>query len=159
MSDSGPYMPQARSMEWETPWPLFEALDIEFNFTIDAAATSKNTKCERYWTKETDGLTQDWSGETLFINPPFRAADLRRWVEKAWLASREPETIVVMIVPVKSDQFWWGDFAIKTEIRFIKGRVTFEGAKNTMPGPVAVLVFGKYITRKNVSMRRPKEEK
>ncbi len=159
MSDTGAYMPPAKSMEYETPWYLFDMLDAEFQFTVDAAASSKNAKLERHWTKEIDGLTQDWTEETVFVNPPFLAADLRRWVEKAWVASREPGTIVVMVVPVKSDQDWWHDFSIRTEIRFVKGRVKFEGEKSTMPGPVAVLVFGKYVKAKNSTIRIPHRSK
>lgn len=36
--------------DWETPAPLFEALDQEFHFTLDAAANEQNHKCERWLT-------------------------------------------------------------------------------------------------------------
>jgi site-specific DNA-methyltransferase (adenine-specific) len=145
MPEGQPYMPQAKRQDWETPWWLFDLLDDEFDFTVDAAANDQNAKMDRYWTEEIDGLAQDWIGETLFINPPFRARDLKKWTERAWHASRDALTRVVMVVPVKADQSWWHEFAIKTEIRFIKGRIKFVGAKNTITGPVAVLVFGRNI--------------
>jgi site-specific DNA-methyltransferase (adenine-specific) len=148
-------MPPAKSQEWGTPWWLFELLDLEFQFTVDAAASSKNTKMERYWTEEINGLHQDWTRESVFVNPPFLARDLRLWTEKAWVATREPETKCAIIVPVKSDQDWWHDYGIKTEIRFIKGRVAFEGAKSSYPGPIAVLVFGKYVRPRNLTIRIP----
>jgi DNA N-6-adenine-methyltransferase (Dam) len=32
-----------------TPWKLFKELDAEFQFTVDVAADSSNTKCDRYY--------------------------------------------------------------------------------------------------------------
>lgn len=153
--DNRAYMPKSKSQEWETPWWLFDLLDSEFQFTVDAAANSQNAKLERYWTEEIDGLKQDWREEIVFINPPFAVKDLRLWTERAYVASRESGTTVVMIVPVKADQDWWHDFAIKTEIRFIRGRVTFEGATSSFPGPVAVLVFGKSVRAISKTIRVP----
>lgn len=37
---------------WETPQSLFDELNAEFNFTLDAAANDANHKCERYFTKK-----------------------------------------------------------------------------------------------------------
>lgn len=56
---------------WETPQSLFDELNAEFNFTLDAAASDANHKCERYFTKKDNGLLQDWQGETVFCNPPY----------------------------------------------------------------------------------------
>lgn len=32
---------------WETPQKLFEALDDEFHFTLDVAASDQNHKCKK----------------------------------------------------------------------------------------------------------------
>lgn len=53
--------------EWETPQDLFDELDAEFKFTLDVCATHENVKCERYFTKENNGLTQDWSNPYRWI--------------------------------------------------------------------------------------------
>lgn len=45
---------------WETPQPLFDELDREFHFTLDACAVRENAKCRHYFTPEEDGLKQDW---------------------------------------------------------------------------------------------------
>ena len=45
------------SVEWETPQELFDLLNREFHFTLDAAATAANAKCPRYYTKAEDGLS------------------------------------------------------------------------------------------------------
>lgn len=47
---------------WETPQKLFDELDAEFRFTLDAAASDKNHKCVRYFTQNDDGLRQNWGG-------------------------------------------------------------------------------------------------
>ena len=51
--------------EWETPQELFDRLDRIHNFTLDVCATKANAKCARFFTKETDGLKQDWGGKCV----------------------------------------------------------------------------------------------
>ena len=43
-------------IEYNTPQWLFDALNVEFGFTVDAAAAKDNAKCKRYWSAEDDGL-------------------------------------------------------------------------------------------------------
>ena len=53
----------SETMEWETPMDLFKILDDEFHFTLDPCATEKNHKCDKYYTKEENGLLQNWGGQ------------------------------------------------------------------------------------------------
>ena len=55
---------------WETPAELFEQLDSEFGFQLDAAASNDNAKCASYYTESQDALTHDWKG-VVFCNPPY----------------------------------------------------------------------------------------
>lgn len=48
--------------DWETPIDFFNILDEEFHFSLDPCADHNNHKCDRYYTKEQDGLSQDWGG-------------------------------------------------------------------------------------------------
>lgn len=48
--------------EWATPQDLFDTLDATFHFTLDPCATPENAKCAKFYTKEQDGLKQDWGG-------------------------------------------------------------------------------------------------
>lgn len=59
-------MYSSKSDEWTTPQSLFEQLDNEFNFDLDAAATRENCKCERFFDAAADGLTQNWGGVEYF---------------------------------------------------------------------------------------------
>lgn len=61
----------AATVEWSTPSWLFRQLDDEFHFTVDVAAAADNAKCERFYTKEQNGLEQSWFGERVWCNPPY----------------------------------------------------------------------------------------
>jgi site-specific DNA-methyltransferase (adenine-specific) len=52
----------SRSDDWATPAEVFQKLDAEFHFNLDPCADDQNHKCERYFTKEVDGLSQNWGG-------------------------------------------------------------------------------------------------
>lgn len=52
MAAQGPIRAAASTRDdWETPWPLFNELNREFRFTLDAAAACHNRKCARYLTE------------------------------------------------------------------------------------------------------------
>ena len=123
-----------RRNDWRTPAWLFDELNYEFSFTIDAAADSDNAKIYRFWDLEADGLEQDWSHERVWCNPPY-GAQIVHWVEKA-IAD---DGLAVLLVPVRTETVWWHR-AIEGvhEIRFIRGRVHFEPPPD-MPRPLAAL--------------------
>lgn len=52
----------SKTTEWATPQELFDKLDATFHFTLDPCATPENAKCAKFYTKEQDGLKQDWGG-------------------------------------------------------------------------------------------------
>lgn len=127
--------------EWATPQDLFVALDAEFHFTLDAAASHDNAKTHKFLTVEDDALGRDWGGqgEVVWLNPPY-GNTLAAFVEKAWVESLKGAT-VVCLVPARTDTGWWHDFAARGEVRFIRGRVRFGGAPSNAPFPSAVVVF------------------
>lgn len=57
------------SDEWTTPDDVFESLDAEFSFNLDPCATDQNHKCHLYYTKEENGLLQNWGGCKCFVIP------------------------------------------------------------------------------------------
>lgn len=68
--------------EWETPQDFFEKLNEEYHFELDVCATADNAKCERYFTKEQDGLKQEWKG-CCWMNPPY-GKEIGVWMRKAY---------------------------------------------------------------------------
>ena len=55
----------AKSVEYETPWDIFDPLNKEFGFTIDLCATHENKKVDNCFTLADDALKQDWQGGML----------------------------------------------------------------------------------------------
>ena len=133
------------SDSWETPQSLFDVLNKEFNFDLDAAASQENTLVPaQYLTKETDSLVQDWShiASSVWLNPPY-GRGVSRWVEKAYRESLQGCTVVVLIF-ARTDTRWWQRWAMKAaEVRLLEGRVHFNQGERTGPAtaPSAVLVF------------------
>lgn len=121
---------------WSTPQELFDKLYEEFHFDIDVCATPENAKCDKYFTKEQDGLKQQWGGYAMcWCNPPY-GRKISAWVEKA---SRHN---CVMLLPARTDTRWFHDFIYgKAEIRFIRGRLKFGASKNSAPFPSMIVVF------------------
>ena len=128
--------------EWYTPNDFYKILDDEFHFNLDPCATDENHKCDHYFTRETDGLSKKWGGYNVFCNPPYgRTVGL--WVKKAYEESKMPNTLVVMLLPARTDTKWFHDYIYgKAEIRFIKGRLKFGGCNNSAPFPNMVVIFG-----------------
>ncbi len=75
-------MVSSKSNEWATPQKLFDYLNQYFNFTLDPCATNKNKKCEKFYTKDDDGLSKSWAGEIVFMNPPY-GGHTAEWLKKA----------------------------------------------------------------------------
>jgi phage N-6-adenine-methyltransferase len=151
--------------EWRTPKYLYDKLNVEFNFTLDPAATEENALCDNFFTKEQDGLKQDWRGHNSFVNPPY--SQLKTWVKKGYDSTdlSEKETTVVMLIPARTDTQAWWTYIRWGDVRFLKGRLKFgmskeetekleerniqralEGKKpissnNSAPFPSAIVVF------------------
>lgn len=126
--------------DWETPQDFFDKLDAEFHFTLDSCASKENHKCKKYFTKEENGLLQDWSGETVFCNPPYSAKEQDAWVKKCYEESKH--AVCVMLVPARTDTERFHNYILPhAEIRFLKGRLTFVGAKDPAPFPNMVVIF------------------
>ena len=124
---------------WETPQDLFDKLNNEFHFTLDVCATPENAKCDSFYTKEQDGLSQPWKG-VVWCNPPY-GKQIGSWVRRGFFASISGNT-VVMLLPARTDTRWFHEYIYgKAEIRFIRGRLKFGGSKNSAPFPSMVVVF------------------
>lgn len=155
------------SDEHGTPQALFDVLDQEFGLTLDVCATAPhevpgtsqfthsvlkslvepeldpgNAKCPIYFTKEDDGLAQDWFGR-VWMNPPYTKKQIGVWVSKLVQELVDGKIdLAVALVAARPDTKWWGKVATyASEIRFLKGRLTFEPNKWAAPFPSAVCIF------------------
>lgn len=137
------YMPQAKTVEWETPQAFYDRLDAEFNFLVDAAATKENAKCAEYFSIAMfNAFDHHWASDgAVFCNPPYGRV-LRRWVALAYEESQLNPHPIVMLLPARTDTKWWHEYVMRAdEIRFVKGRLKFGGATNSATFPSVVVVF------------------
>lgn len=121
--------------DYRTQPRLFEALDQEFDFTVDMAASRRSRLCERWYGPDhpdpdfRDALDpkEPWYPGRRFLNPPYsvklrdklreqgkpeevwRAMEIKRWVERCWLETRYAGTVVA-IVPYSPQTEWWRQF-------------------------------------------------
>lgn len=133
--------------DWETPDTVYTPLAKEFSFTTDLAASALNTKCNVYFSKEKSALDNSWRG-VCWLNPPYGERGknkLSNWVVKAHQETQKEGCTVVMLIPARTNTRWWHSYCMKAaEIRFIRGRPKFGGAKYGFPQPLAVVIFKKH---------------
>ena len=139
---------------WQTPLDLFDRLDAEFHFDLDAAASEGNALCPSFYTADgfyvagtlyvsgADALSDNraWPHRCVaYLNPPYSM--LREFLARALAESRRGCTVVAL-VPARTDTRAWAESAWKAaEVRFITGRLRFGGASASAPFPSAILVF------------------
>lgn len=132
--------------EARTPKQIFDVLDKEFHFDVDAAANEDNTLCffffedalEREWYEGNDSdlvAELDALGipvaRTFFCNPPYSAGNILKFVHKAWLESGNGATVVLLIPSDPSTEYFEFCFENASEIRFMHPRVKFNNPDGT----------------------------
>jgi hypothetical protein len=121
------------SQEYYTPKWLFDRLHERFQFTLDPASCEEAYKGVPYFTKEEDGLRQDWTGNAVFCNPPFNLS--KEFLDKCVHSKLRPS---VFYVPVRPETRYWHTLVwpCASDILFFKGRSKFENAEG-VPYPPA----------------------
>ncbi|MDR2381946.1 MAG: phage N-6-adenine-methyltransferase [Bifidobacteriaceae bacterium] len=116
-------------LDWRTPEALYRELNEEFRFDFDPCPPNPGF----------DGLRVAW-GRSNFVNPPY-GRELPKWVAKAH-AEAELGKTVVMLIPSRTDTRWWHDHIMAApQIRFLRGRLRFQGAKHNAPFPSCVVIW------------------
>ena len=129
-------------MDWETPQWLFDLLDDQYHFDLDACATKENAKCWNYYTVKDNGLKKKWEG-SVWVNPPY-GREIGDWVDKAAQQIKYKRVQwIVMLLPCRTDTRWWhrSVMAKAKTIRFIEGRLQFVGAAGAAPFPSVIVVY------------------
>jgi len=120
---------KSTTVEWPTDKAVYDALDREFHFNYDPCPSDATE----------DGLATlfvPWHGLRCWVNPPYGRI-IRRWVERAHEAE-----VAVFLLPARTDTSWFA-YCLEhaTEIRFVRGRLKFGGAKNSAPFPSVIVIF------------------
>ncbi len=122
---------------------MFDEINKEFNFTLDAAASPENTKVSKFLSKEDNALVCDWGNNVVWLNPPYgnKNGSLKDWVIKSYEESQKGAT-VVMLIPARTNTNWFHDYCLeKGEVRFIRGRPKFGDATHGLPQPLCYVIF------------------
>ena len=135
------------SIAYETPTWLWDKLNKIYNFYTDPCTFSTNPlKTPLFFTEEDNGLDYTkWKGNT-YINPPYFREDLEAWTDQAALYSLlNQERTIVMLVPVKTEQFWFqnllGRIMLNIKFYFIKGRLRFAGTHHSATFSSMLVIF------------------
>ena len=117
---------------WQTPMSLFNALNNEFSFVCDVAASNENKLCKMYFDEAGNALDPlcDWF-KSNWCNPPY--SNIMPWVRKAKIEHEKGKTIV-MLVPADTSVKWFKEaYNSCNEVRFISGRLAFINAATQKP--------------------------
>jgi site-specific DNA-methyltransferase (adenine-specific) len=161
-------MTRSQRNDHPTPQALFDELNQEFGFDIDLCASKENAKCPRFLTEKDDFL-RSWFNLpplTAFMNAPYQKEEKActkkckkkgcekrgfhldkdqpgtgQFVQAAFGYSQHGATVVCLL-PSRTGVEWFHDFAQPYgEIRFLKGRLTFEGCKDPAPFDSLIVIF------------------
>ena len=118
------------SVYWYTPPELHERLEWEFGrFSLDVAASADSHLADKYYTKEDDGLAQDWAKDAgrrgvVYCNPPYDVAPTK-WMRKAWEESRRGVTVVCLVQASVGANWWRAWVSGKGCVRILPGRLRY----------------------------------
>lgn len=150
------------SETWQTPMDFFNKLDAVWNFTLDPACVPSSAKCQKYFTPQMDGLSQDWSGDTFFLNPPYGRV-IKDWMKKS-KESYVAGGTGVCLVPSRTDTTYVHSYVFDgaTAVCFIKGRLKFDNShmdenrdKNKLtpaPFPSMIVVYDNNLTDEKIEV-------
>lgn len=138
---NSPYIPPAKTVDWRTPPEVISLVHEVFEDGIDldpCAGTS--VLARRNIRLPENGLEVPWEG-TVFVNPPFQ--ENKDWFRKCDLEAFRAQ--IILLSPARTDTKYWHEFVPKADaVCFWKGRLKFQGAKNSAPFPVALIYWGDY---------------
>jgi len=138
--------------EWYTPIDYIEAARLTMgSIDVDPASCSlanKNVKAETFYTKEDDGLLQDWPGN-VWLNPPYSQPEVSDFcallVEK--YQSGEVKQACVLVNNATETKHYQNMLKHCSAVCFIKGRIRFidqhgEPAQGSPLQGQTILYFG-----------------
>ena len=106
-----------------TPDVIWQQLEAEFSFSVDACASHKNHLVPRYWTKETNALEQNWDNEVVYCHPMYDR-EIPKFIKKAF----QHNCLTVFLLPASTNAVYfhehlWDNASHRArenvEIRFI----------------------------------------
>ncbi|MCJ8335624.1 MAG: phage N-6-adenine-methyltransferase [Epibacterium sp.] len=124
------YENRGESDEWYTPAYIFEALGVQFELDVACPPEGpRHVPATRWFTKEHDGLSEDWDG-LAWMNPPFgHQSTKRQWLRKFFEHGNG-----IALLPDRTSAPWWQEFApLADAILFVSPKVKFEMPEGEIP--------------------------
>jgi phage N-6-adenine-methyltransferase len=127
--------------EWYTPQAYIQKVRVVLGgIDLDPASNEtaqRTVKAKQFFTKESNGLAQDWHGR-VFLNPPYGQPLIARFVDKMIgevKAGRVSKAI--MLTNNCTDTAWFQKLMLYAgSICFTSGRIHFEGPEGELSMPV-----------------------
>lgn len=114
---------------YQTPRPVFDAIDSRFNMVLDTAASDTNTMLPVYITEQQDALVTPWrmyaaKGCYCWNNPPY--SDIAPWVHKATLEQQQGLGTVMLVFADNSVKWYTNAIQSACEVwQIVCGRISF----------------------------------
>jgi len=106
---------------WATNRIFYEGLNTRFNFDpFDPCPMDCNLE-------QFNGLTAEWEGDRIFVNPPYSQKDKESFIRRGFLESQQGKLIVLLIPASTSTKIFHEVIQPHAKIEFVKGRIAFEG--------------------------------
>lgn len=150
-------------VEWYTPAEYIEAARATLG-TIDLDPASntlaqETVKAERFYTKEDDGLAQQWSGR-IWLNPPYAQPAITDFIKKLITDFRACNVSeAILLTNNYTDTSWFHEaVGAASAICFTRGRIKFYSSTGTGAAPIqgqAFFLFGGSRTEEFVQAFRP----
>lgn len=145
---------QSGTNEWYTPPYIIEALGGKFDLDPCAPKNDWYT-AKACYTKEDNGLIQDWYGE-IFLNPPYSRPEVDQFMNKL---RDHRDGIALLYARVGNDIFFNHVWNHATSVVFLRKRIRFldaEMRESGTPGADSALIAYGY--RSDVRLRNLKLE-
>jgi phage N-6-adenine-methyltransferase len=140
----------SQSDEWSTPKWLFDRVNAELKFNLDAAASihNNNALCDSFFHIENSALENDWEHDLeparVWLNPPY--SKISEFMKMAHIQSRHTD-LICCLIPSRTDTKYFHDRCFKADyIIFLKGRLKFGDGKGSAPFPSCLVFFGNVTT-------------
>lgn len=142
--------------EWYTPAEYIQAVrDVLGTIDLDPASSEVANKvvgADRFFTAEDDGLTEDWTAKTLWMNPPYAQPLISQFIEKLALSFLEGQVLEAIVLTNDSSDTAWFHRAGEScsAICHTRGRISFispEGVKGSPLQGQAFFYFGPNVER------------
>lgn len=117
----GHHSPLASTVEWLTPPQIIAALGA-FDLDPCAPVNQPYPTARRCFTAHDNGLIQDWGNERVWLNPPYSARIIGKWLGRMAEHGRGTSLIFAR---TETDAFFRHVWESATALLFMRGRINF----------------------------------